>query len=480
MEIELMFNKKILAVSMAVAMTGGLTAGAQANVKVTNNDIGQVLLGPVFYVENGFTTDITITNTRTDAAVKAKVVFRSHEKSREILDFVIYLTPGDVWRGQVIQNSGDNLGHIISSDDSIRASGEWGNVVTNDIPFFTHALSSADSTTFGHFEVIAAYAAAGTYSAAATGITGGVTIVQKMAKDSLKAVFDAVTATTISHNTDFADCTPLTINDTAQDPDGTVSSIAPCSTQLLGEVRIGSTGQPNRASMRTTALGLGNATAGVADEAAAFAAGYVIHNRGFDVDTGTESLLGVDFGRTLPLVGAGLLGTTVVGDNIRQIETGLNAKATSYEYENTSTEATHTSDSFVSKYRHEDDTAGICGGGAATASNTGGKYYSAPFQNTYVGEVNYSYTSFNNSEESKTSTSSEVSGGPTASIDNFPNEVNYYFTMDNFSTSGWAYYNWLPRAGCAYNGVPVITYSYKFRPGTTSTEAMLQRAANKD
>ena len=478
-----MFNKKILAVSMAVAMTGGLTAGAQATVNVTNNDIGQVLLGPVFFVENGFTTDIAITNTRTDAAVKAKVVFRSHEKSREILDFVIYLTPGDVWRGQVIQNSGDGLGHIISSDDSIRATGVWGDVTTNDVPFFAHSLTSPDSTTFGHFEIIGAYAAAGTYSAAATGITGGVTIANGMSKTNLKAVFDAADLGTIGRNADFTDCIPTTINDTVTDADGTVSSIAPCSLQLMGEVIIGSTAEPNRASMRTTALGLGNATAGVANEAAAFAAGYVIHNPAFNATTGAVSLLGTGFGLTLPTVGATATTGPAIGDNIRQIETGLNAKATSYEYENSSTEATHTTAAFVTKYRHENDVAAannVCGGGAASASDTGGTYYSAPFQNTHVGEMNFSYTSYDNSENSATSTSSEISGGPTATAANFPNEVNYHSTMSNFSTSGWAYYNWLPRAGCTYNGTPVVVYSYKFRPGTTSTETMLQRAPNKD
>ena len=52
-----MFNKKVLAATMAVAITGGFVAESSA-MEVATNDVGQVLLGSGYFAENRFNTEI--------------------------------------------------------------------------------------------------------------------------------------------------------------------------------------------------------------------------------------------------------------------------------------------------------------------------------------------------------------------------------------------------------------------------------------
>ena len=103
-----MFNKKILAASMAVAVTAGIAGQAQA-IEVSAENIGQLLMQPLYFASESVSTDLVVVNTRTDAAVLAKVVFRTADTSVEALDFFLYLTPGDTWRGQV---------HTVAADEN--------------------------------------------------------------------------------------------------------------------------------------------------------------------------------------------------------------------------------------------------------------------------------------------------------------------------------------------------------------------------
>ena len=96
-----MLKKKILAASMLAAMSGGMVAEVQA-IEVSDTNIGQLLLQPLYFGIDGLTTDLVVVNTRTDAAVLAKVVFRSAEHSLEALDFFIYLIPGEVLFSKVL------------------------------------------------------------------------------------------------------------------------------------------------------------------------------------------------------------------------------------------------------------------------------------------------------------------------------------------------------------------------------------------
>lgn len=79
---------------------------------------GDYLLAPVYYTTSNWQTDLKVVNTNTTKAVVAKVVVRDRKDSSEIIDFPIYLTPGDVWTGTLYWGS-DNRLHVKSSDDSM-------------------------------------------------------------------------------------------------------------------------------------------------------------------------------------------------------------------------------------------------------------------------------------------------------------------------------------------------------------------------
>ncbi len=441
MENQFMFNKKILAASMAAAITtGGMISQSHANghdsVEVTSNDIGQVLLAPVYFVENGYDTDITVTNTRTDVAVKAKVVFRSHVHSQEVLDFIIYLSPGDIWRGKVVMGE-DEDAHIISDDDSMLNHKGWANEHPVDEPFKGHALTSSDSTTFGHIEVVGVYAATGSYS---VGVDSQVTVEQGMSKSTLKLIFDRADEGFIGREEDAANCLPSEITT------GTVSSISPCSLQIMGSVTISNKDDPNRASMRMTALT------------------NVIKSSDFNATDAAETFIGTGFG----------VGGT---DNIAEIEAALAGSQTSYEYESDTDARTHVLVTFPTKYRHRLGDGTACGVGNLQPDDNGNLTgYTPPF--TEHGGMVFAYTSLDNSEGSIRVDKPPFSGGPDQEVAVFMDEVNYDYKMENIAESGWAYYSWIAAPGCDYAGAPAIAYSYKFRAGAVSTQTILQKAPN--
>ena len=106
-------KKKFLAAAIGAMLVGG---SAMA-VEVAQGGKGDVLIAPMFMAGGGWTSEIKVINTNpTDSAV-AKVVFHAPTNSAELLDFLIFLTPGDVWVGTVQQNADGSVG-IISTDDS--------------------------------------------------------------------------------------------------------------------------------------------------------------------------------------------------------------------------------------------------------------------------------------------------------------------------------------------------------------------------
>lgn len=103
--------------SLAVAMGAMLLAGSAAAVEVNPGAKGDLLLAPMFLVQNGWKSEFKVINTSvTDSAV-AKVVFHAPGRSDEVLDFLIFLSPGDVWVGNVVQNADGSVG-VASTDAS--------------------------------------------------------------------------------------------------------------------------------------------------------------------------------------------------------------------------------------------------------------------------------------------------------------------------------------------------------------------------
>lgn len=116
-----MFKKRyVAAAACALAMVG--TANA---VYVNPQGLGDFLIGPGYFIGGGLNTDLKVINTSNTESVVAKVVFRHPVTSQEILDFMIYLSPSDVWTGNVSCLQADAAGNceisrVFSTDDSIQ------------------------------------------------------------------------------------------------------------------------------------------------------------------------------------------------------------------------------------------------------------------------------------------------------------------------------------------------------------------------
>ena len=103
--------------SLAAALGAMLMAGTAGAVEVAQGGKGDLLIAPVFMTGGGWTSEIKVINTNTVDSAVAKVVFHGPVRSEEVLDFLIFLSPGDVWTGVVQQNADGTVG-VSSADPS--------------------------------------------------------------------------------------------------------------------------------------------------------------------------------------------------------------------------------------------------------------------------------------------------------------------------------------------------------------------------
>ncbi|MBF0574061.1 MAG: hypothetical protein HQK69_09945 [Desulfamplus sp.] len=145
-----------------------------SRVTVGQNYYGDVLLGQIYQTQWNYSSTIKVINTSTTRAIVAKVVFRSAVCSTDVRDFVIYLTPTDMWEGEVRVDANGAV-EIYSTDDSVLASREYdwdgtaacnpftGVWASEETPFRVGfvAAGAGDTNLFGHIEVhgLAAYPA---------------------------------------------------------------------------------------------------------------------------------------------------------------------------------------------------------------------------------------------------------------------------------------------------------------------------------
>lgn len=106
-------KKKYLAAAIGALLVGG---SAMA-VELSHGGKGDVLIAPMFMTGGGWTSELKVINTNTVDSAVAKVVFHAPVKSEELLDFLIFLSPGDVWTGTVSQDA-NGVVSLVSSDDS--------------------------------------------------------------------------------------------------------------------------------------------------------------------------------------------------------------------------------------------------------------------------------------------------------------------------------------------------------------------------
>jgi len=175
----------------AILLIGFMIMGGTAwaynstdHVKAAPGGKGDLIIFPWYYTAGGgWETKLSVINTSNTYSTVAKVVVRSHNYSEEVLDFLIYLSPNDVWTG-FLRN--DATGTIFWSDDDSVLRRTPGAVIleadfastANPVsqPLFAVSCPAVDSNGYGYVEVIE--------SAATTGLTK-ITGTNKVAKTTI-------------------------------------------------------------------------------------------------------------------------------------------------------------------------------------------------------------------------------------------------------------------------------------------------------
>lgn len=115
------FKKMLVSAAAAAAMTTSVFAagGNGSPTPIDADGTGDYLVFPTYWAKasGNWATNLKVVNTNTRDAIVAKVVVREYATSQENLDFLIYLTPGDVWEGKLYSDGG--FTKLYSDDDSI-------------------------------------------------------------------------------------------------------------------------------------------------------------------------------------------------------------------------------------------------------------------------------------------------------------------------------------------------------------------------
>jgi hypothetical protein len=151
--------KKLIVSTVAAAAlaTGAMAAGnAATDIAVSMEKKGDYLLFSNWYaVESAdWKTDLRIVNTDTMNSTIAKFVIRDGAESNELLDFIIYLTPGDVWSGTVYAKDGALFVH--STDDSMIFNNVTAAEKDGGYTLKAYRKTERDDMTRGYIEVFGA------------------------------------------------------------------------------------------------------------------------------------------------------------------------------------------------------------------------------------------------------------------------------------------------------------------------------------
>lgn len=104
-------KKNILAIAAGLAMA----AGSASAVELSQGGKGDLLIAPMLMAVGSWQSELKVINTNISDSIVAKVVFHENTFSDEVLDFLIFLSPGDVWTGRLVVNADGSIG--IASDD---------------------------------------------------------------------------------------------------------------------------------------------------------------------------------------------------------------------------------------------------------------------------------------------------------------------------------------------------------------------------
>jgi hypothetical protein len=89
------FRRNYLSAAVVAALAGGGVSGDAGAVTLSQDDIGDVGIVPYYTMRDGWATDFYIVNT-SGSTTAAKVRFHEARNSREVLDFIVVLSPYDM------------------------------------------------------------------------------------------------------------------------------------------------------------------------------------------------------------------------------------------------------------------------------------------------------------------------------------------------------------------------------------------------
>lgn len=148
-------KKKLLAAAVAATLAQGVAQAANLNP----DGLGEVLLYPFYTVEGGHQTLISITNT-TNKTKAVKVRFLEAKNSWEVLDFNLYLSPWDMWVGQIVEEGSDGAKLVVADNSCTVPNAVADNTIdAGGTNFRSFAINDAEGAEpqrvrEGHIEII--------------------------------------------------------------------------------------------------------------------------------------------------------------------------------------------------------------------------------------------------------------------------------------------------------------------------------------
>ncbi|WP_291516994.1 cell surface protein [Acidovorax sp.] len=145
----------------ATGTAANIQAGAMAQrtataLSVAEGGVGHALVVPYYNAQNGNMTVLHVTNTDQDNGKLVKVRFRSASNSDDVLDFQVFMSPGDVWTAAVMAGA-DGVANIVTADNTCTVPALTKNVaqpfVQTRLPAYATADAKANMTREGYVEI---------------------------------------------------------------------------------------------------------------------------------------------------------------------------------------------------------------------------------------------------------------------------------------------------------------------------------------
>lgn len=150
-----MLKKRVVAAAAVALLAGGASA-----VEVNPGAKGEFLIAPMSMVAGQWESELRLTNTDTVNSVVVKVAYHEFERSNEVLDFLVFLSPGDVWRGAAVKNADGTFGIRSADDSSLVVPSAGGNgcpdAVATSVGFTPDVIHSSRPADFTYVNVFQA------------------------------------------------------------------------------------------------------------------------------------------------------------------------------------------------------------------------------------------------------------------------------------------------------------------------------------